>query len=215
MYGKNDIDHPSHGGGVAPIVPGVTGIAFRVNFPTTELLVQPPTIIAVPHLEVGKPLGHDRYEGCVHPNANAYPRPTVSSTSKTQSRSITNVPTRLTTNQLSPAAAIFRSCAHSQRNVIPPFGPLCAEYTVLLRRIRLFLSIMESCIQSVKTHGAGGFSFRMCEVLPRTKKNQPIVVKSSYFLGFRVRYVEGLRGAFCAHWISDISPGSCGGVSFV
>lgn len=73
----------------------------------------------------------------------------------------TNAPTRLTTNQLSPATAIFRSCVHSQRSDSRPRGPPCAECTVLLRRIRLFLSIMESCIQSVKRDDAGeGLGFR-------------------------------------------------------
>jgi len=38
-YGKNDIDHPSGEDIVAPIVPGVTGLVFRIDFPTTELLV--------------------------------------------------------------------------------------------------------------------------------------------------------------------------------
>ena len=72
-YGENDICHPSHGGKVAPLMPGVTSITFGINFPTTELLVQPPAIVAVPHLEVGKPLSYDRYEGCIYTNTNAYP----------------------------------------------------------------------------------------------------------------------------------------------
>ena len=54
-------------------MPRVTSPTIRVDFPTTELLVQPPAVVAVPHLEVGKPLGYDRYEGCIHPDTNAYP----------------------------------------------------------------------------------------------------------------------------------------------
>ena len=38
-YGKNGIDHPSGDDIVTPIVPGVTGLVFRFDFPTTELLV--------------------------------------------------------------------------------------------------------------------------------------------------------------------------------
>ena len=53
-------------------MPGVTSLAFCINFPTTKLLVQPPAVVAVPHLEVGKPLGYDRYEGCIHANTDAY-----------------------------------------------------------------------------------------------------------------------------------------------
>ena len=79
-HSKNDIGHPSQGDVVAPIVPRVTSLAFRVDFPTTELLVQPPTIIAVPHLKVGKPLGYDRYEGRIYPDTNTYPQSMVSST---------------------------------------------------------------------------------------------------------------------------------------
>ena len=58
-------------------MPGVTSVTFCIDFPTTELLVQPPAIVAVPHLEIGEPLGYDRYKGCVHSNANAYPQSTV------------------------------------------------------------------------------------------------------------------------------------------
>lgn len=163
--GENDIDHPSNGGIVAPIVPGVTSLVFRIDFPTTELLVQPPAVVTVPHLEVGKPLGYDRYKGRIYPNTNAYPESMISSTTRTRDRTTASIPTRLTTNQLSPAAAIFRIWAHSQRRVIPPFGPLCTEYIALLRRIRLFLSTIESCIQSVK-HTARGFSSRTMTVLP-------------------------------------------------
>ena len=54
-------------------MPGVASLAFRIDFPATELLVQPPAVIAVPHLEVGKPLGHDRYEGRIHANTDTYP----------------------------------------------------------------------------------------------------------------------------------------------
>ena len=75
-YGNNDIDNPPHGGEVAPVMPGVTSFALRVDFPTAKLPVQPPTVITVPHLEVGKPLGYDRYEGCIQTNANAYPQST-------------------------------------------------------------------------------------------------------------------------------------------
>ena len=84
MYSNNDIDRPSKDSIVAPIVPRVTGLAFRVDFPTTELLVQPPAIIAVPHLEVGKPLGYDGYEGCIYPDADTYPESIVSSVTRTR-----------------------------------------------------------------------------------------------------------------------------------
>jgi hypothetical protein len=65
-------------------VPGVTGLAFRVDFPATELLVQPPAIIAVPHLEVGKPRGYDGYEGRIYPNTNTYPQSMDLSASRTR-----------------------------------------------------------------------------------------------------------------------------------
>ena len=55
-------------------MPGITRCVSRVNFPTTELLVQPPAIIAVAHFEVGEPFGYDRYKTCVHSNADAYHR---------------------------------------------------------------------------------------------------------------------------------------------
>jgi hypothetical protein len=65
-------------------MPGVTRLPLRVNFPTTKLPVQPPAVIAVPHLEVGKPLGYDRYEGRIHTNTDAYPQSAFLSTSETR-----------------------------------------------------------------------------------------------------------------------------------
>ena len=135
----------------------------------------------------------------------------------TRLKNSADIPTRLTTNQLSPATAIFRICVHNQRSAPPPLGPPRAECTVLLRRIRLFLSMIESCIQSVKTPrreekvSVSGY----CDGLARTKKNQPIVVKSSYFLYLCVRGPAGSKGAFCAHWISDVSSGPFWDGSFV
>lgn len=83
-YGKNDICYPSHGGKAAPFMPGVTSVTFRIDFPTTKLLVQPPAIVTVPHFEVGKPLSYDRYESCIHPNANAYSQSRVYSATEVQ-----------------------------------------------------------------------------------------------------------------------------------
>jgi len=76
-YSNDDIDHPSHGGVVAPIAPGITRLVSRLDFPTTELLVQPPGIITVPHLEVGEPLGYNRYKGRIYPNTNTYPQSVI------------------------------------------------------------------------------------------------------------------------------------------
>jgi hypothetical protein len=58
-HGRNNVDQPFHGGEVTPFMPGVTSITFRINLPTTKLLVQPPTVVTVPHLEVGKPFSYD------------------------------------------------------------------------------------------------------------------------------------------------------------
>lgn len=60
-----------------------------------------------------------------------------------------DIPTRLTTNQLCPVLTAFRTCAHNQRIVISPLAPRrAAVYDSLVSLIRLFRSNKESWIQS-------------------------------------------------------------------
>lgn len=52
-------DIPSEGC-LTPWMPGVTGtLVLAFNFPTAELLIEPPSIVAVTHLDVRKPFGND------------------------------------------------------------------------------------------------------------------------------------------------------------
>ena len=53
-------------------MPGFTGILVAAfYFPAAELLVQPPTVGAVAHLDVGEPFGDNRDNGRIEANGNA------------------------------------------------------------------------------------------------------------------------------------------------
>ena len=39
-------------------MPRLASVPFIVDLPTAELLVQPPSVRAVPHLDVREPFGH-------------------------------------------------------------------------------------------------------------------------------------------------------------
>lgn len=55
---------------IAPWTPGITPVhLLSLNLPTTELLIQPPPVRAVPKLDVRQPLARNRYNGRIHANA--------------------------------------------------------------------------------------------------------------------------------------------------
>ena len=53
-------------------MPGRAGILVRpLNLPAAELLVQPPPVRAVPHLDVRQPFGRNGYERGIETNGDA------------------------------------------------------------------------------------------------------------------------------------------------
>ena len=132
-----------------PRVASVFVIVF--NFPAAKLLIQPPAIVTIAHLNIREPFGDDGDEG----SRNTYAR-----TCKLLPRMISLLvpraespeayaPTRLTTIQLSAALNIRLRVVHNHRSVSSPRGPRCVEAcSSRLLRILLFRSTTESCIQS-------------------------------------------------------------------
>lgn len=81
-----------------------------------------------------------------------------------------NSPTRLTTNQLCPACAIFLSRDQIQARLTSPRGPRYGTFDFRAARNRLFRSMIESCIQSCARQACS--STELHDI-------SPIVVKSS------------------------------------
>ena len=67
-YSKQDINYPPRYGHFTPRMPWFANSFVSLYFPTTKVLVKPPTIRAVPHFDVWQPFGNDRNEGCVNPD---------------------------------------------------------------------------------------------------------------------------------------------------
>lgn len=68
-HSENNIYDPSRRSDRAPRPP--RSAALTINLPAAELLVKPPPIRAVPHLDIRQPLGDDRDESGVHADACA------------------------------------------------------------------------------------------------------------------------------------------------
>lgn len=68
------VNKPTRWTDFTPRMPGVAGISlvFSFNFPATKLLIKPPSISTIAHLDVGKPFGDDGYNCCVQSNAYSY-----------------------------------------------------------------------------------------------------------------------------------------------
>lgn len=70
-YRKQDKDNPTGEGNGAPCIPQITTVDFlALHLPATELLIEPPSVGTVSHLDVREPFAHDRYYGCIDSNAN-------------------------------------------------------------------------------------------------------------------------------------------------
>jgi len=73
MYRKHHIDQPSRQRHSAPGTPRVASIRLLpIDLPAAELLVQPPTIRTVPHLDIRQPFCDDGNNGCVEPDTDTW-----------------------------------------------------------------------------------------------------------------------------------------------
>ncbi len=59
-------DNPSRKGDMAPAMPRIASVHFlALNLPTTELLIQPPPIRAIAHLDISQPFADNRHDSGV------------------------------------------------------------------------------------------------------------------------------------------------------
>lgn len=74
-YSEEHVYSPPRGHDIAPLVPGLAGVLVAaLDLPAAELLVQPPAVRAVAHLDVREPFRHNRDEGSIEANRNACAR---------------------------------------------------------------------------------------------------------------------------------------------
>lgn len=70
-YSEEHVYSPPRGHDIAPLVPGLAGVLVAaLDLPAAELLVQPPAVRAVAHLDVRQPFRHNGDEGSVEANRN-------------------------------------------------------------------------------------------------------------------------------------------------
>lgn len=70
-HSERDVDEPFAKSEPGPVRPSGTSAVFvGFNLPAAELLVQPPAVRAVAHLEVGEPYCQDGDQGSVHSYAD-------------------------------------------------------------------------------------------------------------------------------------------------
>lgn len=75
-YTTSDVYEPGQGTSATPLVPFMARIdgSLSPRFEATELLVEPPAGRAVAELSCRQPLGDDRDEGGIQPDAHAWSR---------------------------------------------------------------------------------------------------------------------------------------------
>ena len=149
-------------------MPRVTpAILVTIQFPTTKLLIQPPAIRAIAHLDVREPFRDDRDDRGIESNASTcatwkdvHQNTLALAFAPDKRRRGINSPTMVTTNQDCDVTSSLRTCDISQDRVMRPFELVLNAYTSLASRSLLLRSKMESSIQSNRAGVSDGLNWR-------------------------------------------------------
>lgn len=78
-YSKNHVNDPFPNREGSPRPPRNTrAVGIRIDFPAAELLVEPPSILAVTHLQIREPFCHHCNERSINANGNPCKEPASS-----------------------------------------------------------------------------------------------------------------------------------------